>query len=283
MTGSAKRKTLMLLGLVVLFTVMIAVNLPQLEFQPGMPLPKLEHGQLVLPVEENRFVSISSIKFLLILVVIFLTGATLYTAYQLFRGIDWKLILYMLRYGMFAGVILGCLVFMVMLFPGSESYTPVDIVLPTPAPVVTSPVEPAPPSLLWLVGIGLLVTIVFVLSWIIKPAQQPSPMELVALEAEKARQALRIGTGLKDVVIDCYLKMSLALKQERGLEREDFMTTGEFEDLLHAAGFPREPVHQLTRLFDAVRYGHWQPNAADEQTAIQCLEAIMLHGRPAAK
>jgi hypothetical protein len=59
------------------------------------------------------------------------------------------------------------------------------------------------------------------------------------------------------------------------------MTTGEFEILLETAGIPHEPIHQLTLLFDAVRYGHWQPNAVDEQKAIQCLEAIMLHSHDA--
>jgi hypothetical protein len=39
----------------------------------------------------------------------------------------------------------------------------------------------------------------------------------------------------------------------------------------------------LTQLFEAVRYGNWQPNPVDEQKAIQCLEAIMLYSRQAKK
>jgi hypothetical protein len=57
------------------------------------------------------------------------------------------------------------------------------------------------------------------------------------------------------------------------------MTTGDFETLLKDAGIPHEPIHQLTGLFDAVRYGNWQPNSVDEQKAIQCMEAIMVHSR----
>jgi hypothetical protein len=101
----------------------------------------------------------------------------------------------------------------------------------------------------------------------------------VGLEAEKAWQALKTGSDLKNVIVKCYLQMSMALEQEQGIERQDFMTTGEFEKLLQAAGIPHEPIHQLTRLFDAVRYGNWQPNTADEQNAIQSLEAIMLYSR----
>ena len=70
--------------------------------------------------------------------------------------------------------------------------------------------------------------------------------------------------------------MSLALEEGKKLERKEFMTTREFEALLEEEGVPYEPVHQLTRLFEAVRYGNWQPNPTDEQKAINCLEALVL-------
>jgi hypothetical protein len=75
--------------------------------------------------------------------------------------------------------------------------------------------------------------------------------------------------------------MSQALKKGRGIERDASMTTGEFEASLEAAGIPHEPIHQLTRLFDAVRYGNWQPGPAEKQKAIQCLEAIMIYSHNA--
>jgi hypothetical protein len=114
-----------------------------------------------------------------------------------------------------------------------------------------------------------------------KPPHQAGPIDLVGLEAEKARQALKTGVDLKDVIIHCYRQMSLALQQEQGIERKDFMTTGEFENLLETAGIPHEPIHQLTRLFDAVRYGNWEPNTVDEQKAVECLESIILYSRNA--
>jgi hypothetical protein len=278
MTGNAKRKTLVWLGLIILLTMILAANLPQLDLQPGMPLPRLQQGQFVaLSVEAGHFVSISATNFILILLAIILTGAALYSAYQLLRGTDWKLILDFLRYVLIASLGVGFLVFLIMLVPGSVSNTPLEIPITTPEPVVTSPLGSAPPSLIWLVGIALLVISVFVVMWTVTTSRQISPIDLVGLEAEKARQALKAGVGLKDVIIHCYTQMSLALKQEQGLERKEFMTTGEFENLLERAGIPHEPIHQLSLLFDAVRYGHWQPNAVDEQKAIQCLEAIMLH------
>ena len=282
MTGNTKRKTLILLGVVILITMMIAATLPHLEFQPGMPLPRLEQGQVVaVPVEEDQPVSMSASTFVLVLIAIILTVATLYSIVQLFRGADWKLILDTLRPILIVSVLIGCFVFLIMLIPASDSHIPVELPISTPPAIITSPLESAPPSLLWLIGIGLFVISVLVLMWIFTPSHRASPIDLVGLEAEKARQALKTGVDLRDVIVHCYVQMSLALKQEQGIERKDFMTTGEFERLLETAGIPHEPIHQLTRLFDAVRYGHWQPSPVDEQKAIQALEAIMQHSRAA--
>lgn len=280
MTGATKRKTLLMLGAAIFIIVILAAALPRLEFQPGMPLPSLQHGELVAaPDEEEPYVSISTTKFILVFIGIVLTGATLYSAYQLFRGADWRLISAFLRYILLISVMIGCLVFLVMLIPNSNISTPAEIPVATPQPVVTSPLGSAPPSLLWLVGAGLLVIGALVVMWAFSPSHQSNPIDLVGLEAEKAHHALTTGGDLKDVIVHCYTQMSLALKQEKGIERKEFMTTGEFETLLKDAGIPHEPIHQLTRLFDAVRYGHWQPNSVDEQKAIQCLEAIMVHSR----
>ena len=283
MTGHTKRKTFLLLGVVTLITMMIAANLPQLEFQPGMPLPILEHGQVVAAPagEDQQFVSISAPTFIVVLLALILTVATLYSIVQLFRGADWKLVSAVLRPILIVSGAIGCLVFLIILFPRSDSYIPEGFPVPTPGPVVTSPLESAPPSLLWLVGLVLFVISVLVLVWIFTSSHPASPIDLVGLEAEKARQALKTGASLKDVIIKCYIQMSLAVKQEQGIERKDFMTTGEFENLLETAGVPHEPIHQLTRLFEAVRYGNWQPNPVDEQKAMQCLEAIMLYSRDA--
>jgi len=118
--------------------------------------------------------------------------------------------------------------------------------------------------------------------WIFSPSsRRPLTIDLVGLEAEKAWQALKTGLDLKGVIVHCYRQMSLALEREQGIEREEWMTTREFENLLEAEGIPHDPIHQLTQLFEAVRYGDWQPNPVDEQKAIHCLQDIMLHSREA--
>jgi len=73
--------------------------------------------------------------------------------------------------------------------------------------------------------------------------------------------------------------MSAALQKEQGIELENSMTAREFERLLEAKGLPRDPVHQLTQLFEAARYSLRLFTSADEQTAFECLNAIVQFSR----
>ena len=280
MTGSVKHKALIFLGLVTIVTVIIAAGLPQLEFQPGMPLPKLEYDQVVVPpVEAEPSEAISVDKFIIALALLIAAASVLHMIYRLLRGAKWKNLIAFIWQTLVIGLILGGFVFLIMLMPESESSTVVELpVPPTSEPPVTAPLGPVPPLLLWLVGIGLLVTGILIAIWIFgSPAKRATTIDIVSLEAEKAWQELKAGLGLKDVIIKCYRQMSWALAEERGIERKESMTAREFEDLLEAAGVPYDPVHQLTQLFEAVRYGHWQPNPIDEEKAIHCLEAIVLY------
>jgi hypothetical protein len=279
MTYNAKRKTLIFLGLVMVITMIIAASLPQLQLQPGMSLPRLLNGQVMAaPDKGDQFVFISVNKFVIILIGLIVAITTLYSIYKLLRGADWKNIVITARSMLLISMIVGGIILLIMMVPGSESSPQVEMPPQTPEPLVTSPLGAVPPVLLWVVGIGLLVMTALVGMWMIT-SRKPKPVDLVGLEAEKAWQALKTGLDLKDVIIKCYHQMSLALEKDRGIEREDFMTTGEFENLLETAGLPHDPIHQLTQLFDAVRYGNWKPNPADEQKAIQCLEAIMVYSR----
>ncbi len=283
MTGKAKQKALILLGLVAILTIMIAASLPRLELQPGMPLPRLEQNQVVAaPVQQQPFVSISVNKFIVILFALLLTGAMLYVGYKLLTGADWKLLASFIPPLLVISLVVLGFIFLILMLPRSDLSAPMDLRMPTPEPLDTSPLGPVPPLLTWLVGLGLLITSLLIGAWVFLSASKPAPtLEVVGLEAEKAWQALQTGLDLKVVIIQCYRQMSLALEKEQGLERQDFMTIREFQNLLETAGAPSAPIHQLTQLFEAVRYGNWQPNPADEQKALHCLEAIMVYSREA--
>jgi len=277
MIGSEKRKMLLLLGLALIAIVIIAASLPQLELKPGLPLPEFENNLVVASAESAEPVVEMSVNgFFTVLFALILGGSTLYILYKVIKGATWKEIFLFLRAILGLSLFITVILLLVMLLPGSPSAEIVEMPLPTPEPIIRSPLGSAPPILLWLVGIGLLITGSLIVFWIIRSTPPRSTtIDLVGLEAEKAWQELKIGLGLKDVIIKCYRQMSLALEKDKGIERKSFMTTGEFEELLEAAGVPHDPIHELTRLFEAARYGNWQSNPVDEQKAIESLEAIM--------
>jgi hypothetical protein len=230
--------------------------------------------------EKEPMVFISLSEFFKVLFILALAGSILYLMYRMVRGTRWKDLASYIQPIIVIGLIACSIIFLILLMPKTQGDLVMEMPLPTETSPVTSPLGSVPVALLWMVGIGLLVSSILLGIWIFAPSsKRETAIDLVGLEAEKAWQALTTGLDLKDVVVRCYRQMSLALAQEQRIERKDFMTTREFEHLLETAGVPYDPIHQLTQLFEAVRYGNWQPNPVDEQKAIQCLQAIMLYCR----
>ncbi len=282
MTSTSKRKLLIFLLLFTAALALVAAGLPGLDLKRGLPPPYLEGGQIILqdapgaPALEygaNEFV----IQVLLTVLVIGLVLIVLRSA----RGAGWRELLR----GQ-SRLIAGLLVFAALLatavymLPSSTEMVIEPLEIPPPPPVVLAPLGAPPVSLVWLVGALVGVGALLIAAWFLRsrPARQPALVRL-GKEAEKARQALLTGMSLREVILECYRQMSRVLQEENGIERQAYMTTGDFERLLSAEGFPAAPVHQLTRLFDAVRYGRWQPGPSDEQQAVGCLEAITRYSK----
>jgi hypothetical protein len=101
------------------------------------------------------------------------------------------------------------------------------------------------------------------------------PFERLAQKAEGAIHDLYAGKDLRETIIRCYREMSVVLDQERGIRRNETMTTHEFEELLQGKGLPEGSIHQLTLLFEDVRYGNVQPGEQDETRAIASLNEIV--------
>jgi hypothetical protein len=263
--------------------MIIAASLPHLELQPGMPLPKLENNLVVIPsAEAQPTEAISVARFFLVFFALLVAVSTLQMLYKFLRGASWKSITTLIGQLLVISLIVSSLVFLIMMLPSSEGSLMTALPVPSPEPLVRSPLGSVPPVLFWLIGLGFLAVGTLIGIWIFgSTSSRTSAIDVVGLEAEKAWQELKTGVGLKGVIIKCYRQMSVALEKERKIERKESMTTREFEDVLKAAGFPYDPIHELTRLFEAVRYGNWQPTPVDEQNAIQCLEAIMLFSRKA--
>lgn len=101
------------------------------------------------------------------------------------------------------------------------------------------------------------------------------PVRELAQDAQDALDALQAGEDFRNTVIRCYYEMSEALEERRGIRRETAMTPREFEVRLTAHGLPGPSVRQLTRLFEAVRYGAVEPGDLQVDQAVTCLSAII--------
>ena len=100
-------------------------------------------------------------------------------------------------------------------------------------------------------------------------------LQQLARSARDTLEALQGGADLKNAVIRCYLEMSRVARERRGLQRQADMTPHEFQFELEKAGLPGEPVRQLTRLFEDVRYGDRPPGEREGRQAVACLHAIV--------
>jgi len=101
------------------------------------------------------------------------------------------------------------------------------------------------------------------------------PQNEIVEIARSALGDLAAGRHWEDVVVRCYADMSRALRQQRGIERQEAMTPREFAARLEQAGFPAGAVRTLTHLFEMARYGSRQSGPAESQQAVAALEAIM--------
>ncbi len=281
MAAEQKRKALIYLLCALGVTILIAMALPRLRLEPGMPMPSFENGEVAAaPAPNEPPVGMPISSFLKMLFFMLMAGCAAYVAYRLIKGVPWREVLgSLLTLVPLVVVVVGIIALVIALLPHTEAAT-AGIPLPEPVPVITAPLGPVPSLLIWLVAAGLLAAMVLLGIWIFMARREPAP-EAWELGAARARQALLEGGELRDVILRCYHEMSRTLQEDREIERQAAMTTGEFERLLAAKGVPAAPVHDLTQLFDAVRYGHWSPNAPDEGRALASLDAILAYSRAA--
>lgn len=151
-------------------------------------------------------------------------------------------------------------------------------------PPLQFPASPSP-ILVWIstVGLALLLAaaVVAALWFVWHRRRRPDAVERLAGEARGALNALSLGADVEDTIMRCYFDMGRILEQERGIARTEAMTPREFEGRLKELGLPAQDVEQLTRLFEAVRYGRWVAGEQEKRQAMACLTAIAESSRGA--
>jgi hypothetical protein len=256
--------------------------LPQLELKPGVQLSFQESDRWGITSDRSPRISISIGTFLKAVLEFILVMVGIYIGYMLLRGVAWKEILAPAFFtAVLTLVVLYILFSLLNVHVEFEPFAPE--ILPPAVEMESRPIGPGPrfPGLIWLVWGGFAIGFVLLGTWLIRWLTRPAPPAASPLEqeAELAIQALRSGSDLTEVIVRCYLQMSQILQKEQGIELEQTMTAREFEYLLETRGFPPVPVHQLTQLFEAARYGHRKPGQGDEQIAFDCLDTIVQYSR----
>jgi hypothetical protein len=138
-----------------------------------------------------------------------------------------------------------------------------------------------PPPFWLIMGASFLLSgiIVLILIFILRMAwllcRNRSPLPELSEMAQQTIQEIDTGRNFANAVLRCYAEMSRILNDCRGLRRGYAMTPREFEAFLSEFELPAEPVRQLTRIFETVRYGNKIPHKDDEAIAIASLQAIV--------
>ncbi len=144
----------------------------------------------------------------------------------------------------------------------------------TTPPPYTPPV--IPPWVNYVVSLLVVLAFAGIGFWLYRLLRPPKhQFQTLARAARSALKDISEGREWDDTVIQCYARMSEALQQERGLERQQAMTPQEFASRLEQAGLPSGPVQRLTRLFEKARYGGRRSDREDVDEAVVCLTAIL--------
>ncbi len=278
MSQETKRRSLLLLGGVLISLVLLAGSLSNLELHAGTPFPRIDShyapGQNTpQQVQVYSVTSLPSIVGLALLLV---------TIYVLMRLIEFVNLKRFLRW-LFRFVLALTILFIVLVVLSHLNFGPTGAsewipgIAPSPSEAIpTSPLGRPPLELIWFIAIGSVLVTGWIIIQIFMLKGRPSRVEDPLLQqAKNAMENLQAGRDFQNVIIDCYLQMMSALREEHGIERNSNMTTHEFQGWLELKGWPRLPVQQLTDLFERVRYGKQNSDEHDEETALHSLSEII--------
>lgn len=269
-----KHWTISILVIVVLAIILISASLSSLELRPGRSLPvamENEETDTSNITSPNPFISIV-IKFCLLISGVLIPLSIIYHL----RSPQGRR-----RILMFISI---CLIFFFLKehinWNRFKSQIPnIDIQTQAANRSLTPAEEFIPNPPWWLIlmtslGLSALIMGAFLFLWR-RFRRKPTPLELVAKEAQKTLDILHTGANLEEGVIHCYYEMNQVLSERRGLKRQHAMSAREFENYLEDVGLPGVHIRRLTRLFEKVRYGAKNLAKIEDQEAIACLTAIV--------
>lgn len=286
MTGK-RRVFLIVLGMAILGMLGLSIGLTGLPLQPGSLLPfsgSLGFGPYQFPDIPGGEAVLQAIRLIYIIALVVLPFMMIYLIIS--PSARRQFLKFLARSLPF---VIGLYLFTVMikrlqgnqagdnpLLLGGSGDQPGLPGLAAPAAAIPEPSDTA----IVLITVSISLVMVAIIGWALfmiwrKNHLDQSPNRRIARQAQSALDDLRAGGDLKSTIIRCYYQMSAVLNEQRGLLRSQAMTPHEFEQFLTANGLPGEPIHQLTHLFEEVRYGDLAAGAPEEQAALSSLSAII--------
>lgn len=282
-----KRQLLGLLILACLLMVLIAVSLPVLQMQPGELFPFQADGggtsginQLPEDIGWGLVLVQGMIAILILLLPVYIIIGLLNKEE---------------RKKMLANIAIIALLLLVLMWPHNQSPNfnqaddpsllqptvnnlPEVEFDPTISPAFNINLQPWMLPLIMIVAAVLLAAVAFVSLKFLSGnnSLERSPYLDIAENAQNALNEIEEAIeGFDDVIIRCYVEMSRTLQTEKDIQRDEAMTTSEFERELLAKGFPARPIQKLTQLFEQVRYGRQQSMEKEKLAAVDSLNEII--------
>lgn len=115
--------------------------------------------------------------------------------------------------------------------------------------------------------------------WKRNKPKQFQELEKLAVEAEETLESLLDGADFNQTIRICYQRMTEVVRKTRSIHREAATTPHEFELQLMEHGIPGAAVHDLTSIFEEVRYGTTPGDEWIRQRAINALQGIIIFCR----
>lgn len=262
--------------------IILAASIGNMEFKPGLPIPGASTNNLSsssqstdtsTTVEKNPtnpvLLEVGLGFFVLVLIVLII--------YSLARRTERKKLLVMI-----IGLIACLFIFKILeqMKPSNINFNEnqrIEVSINSTSDPEIVPIEEPPSQLFWVVFLCLIILTLGILFFVFtKVGNKMDQDNMYGKEADLALEAIQEGKDLRNIIINCYEQFNRIIKQEYEIERERSLTVREFENYLINKGIPLTPIHQITTLFERVRYGNKPTDLDDERIAIESLSAIRL-------
>lgn len=282
MNDHTRQQTLVYLSLVIIGMLLLAASLPTLQFQPGLPIPGAESNETSSTGTAGSNPSADEFHWVLQLsLALGFTALVIVLVVSLVKKANYKKIIPVAA-GLLILLCLFLLVDQIQFSTPQYSSAPVQGIATQPSVTYEiAPIGQPPAELFQVVMVILIIGAAVLIFWLLYQVLRRQKREdRVASEAGAALKAIESGVDLRNVIIRSYMQMLSIAEEEQGIVRVDSATPREFERVMTARGIPQVPLHQLTGLFEKVRYGSKPTDLQDEQSAIECLSAIRSSANP---